>query len=144
MKRILIILFVFVATYLCHSQIINYNYFPKNNEIDLQYEYDNGKWITNSEWREVIEKYNRVWYKQMKLEMERLIKILPNQEKVIRENQNNWEKTLKESYDLVNSTIDGNRIGKEPYLEYWAEELEQYKERAKILFLFILYTSRDG
>lgn len=49
-------------------------------------------WVTNYEWQSIIGKYVSIWEKQMYLEMERLISIIPEFEEEIRQNQKNGKK----------------------------------------------------
>ena len=85
-KNLFLICFVLLC-FPCFSQVINNDFFPNDNEIDKQYEIDMQNWITNYEWRVVVGKYIELWKKQMYLEMERLITVIPDSEDVIRENQ---------------------------------------------------------
>jgi len=119
------------------SQIINSNYFPTDNKIDKSYNFDIKKWNTNSEWIIIIEKYSCLWKNQMVLEMDRLKRVLPDQIELIKSNQNIWEQSLNESISLVNNNVDFNKVGKEPGITYFADEMEQYKKRAK--YYFCLY-----
>ena len=92
MKKLFLILLVLIISIPCFSQVINKDYFPKNNEIDKQYEIDMQSWVTNYEWQSIIGKYVSIWEKQMHLEMERLISIIPEVEEEIRQNQKNGKK----------------------------------------------------
>ena len=94
-KLIAICIFLFVCSLNCFSQVINTEYFPKDNEIDKQYEVDMQKWTTNYEWQVTIGKYMDLWKKQIYLEMERLISIIPKSESIIRENQKKWEEAFE-------------------------------------------------
>lgn len=81
MKKVLLILLILIINIPCFSQVINIDYFPKNNDIDKQYEIDMQSWSTNYEWQIIIGKYSSIWERQMYLEMERLISIIPHFEK---------------------------------------------------------------
>ena len=77
MKKSIIFVLLVLIYFPCFSQVINNDFFPNDNEIDKQYEIDMQNWITNYEWRDVVGKYIELWKKQMYLEMERLISIIP-------------------------------------------------------------------
>ena len=143
MKKLFLILLVLIISIPCFSQVINKDYFPKNNEIDKQYEIDMQSWVTNYEWQSIIGKYVSIWEKQMYLEMERLISIIPKFEEEIRQNQKKWEETLKQDFKLIAENVDFNKIGREVYIgEYCAERIELYKNKA-MHYLCLYYTIKD-
>ena len=141
-KYIFLICFVFFS-FPCFSQVINNDFFPNDNEIDKQYEIDMQKWITNYEWQCFVGNYIQLWKKQMYLEMERLISIIPESENVIRENQRKWEESLELSYKLVFDKVNLNAIGRENYIGcFSAGQITQYKECAKY-YLCLFYTIKN-
>lgn len=144
MKKVFTIcIFIFVCVWNCFSQIINSDYFPKDNEIDKQYEVDMQKWTTNYEWQEINGKYQELWKKQMYLELERLISIIPKSESIIRANQKKWEDSIKSDYSLVRNNVNMNFIGREIYIgEFDGNWISLYKERAKY-YLCLYYTILD-
>lgn len=142
-KVITICIFLFVCSLNCFSQVINSGYFPKDNEIDKQYEVDMQKWTTNYEWQETVGKYKDLWKKQMYLELERLISIIPESESIIRENQKKWEDSIENDYALVRNNVNLNLVGREIYIgEFSGNLINLYKERAKY-FLCLYYTILD-
>ncbi|MBO4386630.1 MAG: hypothetical protein J5817_06375 [Treponema sp.] len=75
--------------------------------------------------------------------MERLISILPESEKEIRENQKKWEEAIEQSLKLVNENIDFNKVGKVVYIgEYLNGIMNLYRERAKY-YLCLYYTIKE-
>lgn len=142
-KVITICIFLFVCSLNCFSQVINSDYFPKDNEIDKQYEVDMQKWITNYEWQETNGKYMDLWKKQMYLELERLISIIPKSESIIRANQKKWEDSIESDYSLVWNNVNMNFVGREIFIgEFVGNRISLYRERAKY-YLCLYYTILD-
>ncbi|WP_253694638.1 MULTISPECIES: hypothetical protein [unclassified Treponema] len=143
MKKVLLILLILIINIPCFSQVINIDYFPKNNDIDKQYEIDMQSWSTNYEWQIIIGKYSSIWERQMYLEMERLISIIPHFEKKIRKNQKKWEETIEQDFKLIAANVDFNKIGREVYIgEYCTARIELYRNKA-IYYLCLYYTIKD-
>ena len=143
MKKNLVLICFVLLCFPCFSQVINNDFFPNDNEIDKQYEIDMQNWITNYEWRVVVGKYIELWKKQMYLEMERLITVIPDSEDVIRENQKKWEESLELSYKLVFDTVNLNAVGREDLIgSFSSGRITQYRERAKY-YLCLFYTIKD-
>lgn len=144
MKKVIIIwIFLFVYSLNCFSQVINSDYFPEDNEIDKQYEVDMQKWTTNYEWQEINGKYQELWKKQMYLELERLISIIPKSESIIRANQKKWEVSIESDYSLVRNNVNMNFVGREIYIgEFCGNWIRLYRERAKY-YLCLYYTILD-
>jgi len=143
MKKAILLLFVLLCSFPCFSQVINDWYFPENNEIDAQYKKDMQSWITNYEWQNLIGEYISKWEKQMYLEMERLISLIPESEKIIRENQKKWEESVKASFDLVADNVNFNQVGREDFIGgYSTSRMNLYRERTKY-YLCLYYTIID-
>ena len=141
-KYIFLICFVFFS-FPCFSQVINNDFFPNDNQIDKQYEIDMQNWITNYEWKVVIGKYIGLWKKQMYLEMERLISVIPESEDMIRENQKKRDESLDLSYELVFDKVNLNAVGREDFIgSFSSGRITQYRERAKY-YLCLFYTIKD-
>ena len=143
MKKVFLLFLFVIFSFPCFSQTLNESYFPKNNEIDKQFKIENKNWSSNYEWQLLLGKYNSIWKNQMYLEMERLISILPESEKEIRENQKKWEEAIEQSLKLVNENIDFNKVGKVVYIgEYLNGIMNLYRERAKY-YLCLYYTIKE-
>ena len=142
-KKLLISIILFLCSFFCFAQIINSDYFPKDNEIDKQFEIDMQKFVTNYEWQVLIGKYIDLWKTQMNLEMERLISIIPESENEIRENQKKWEEVVQDDYKLVYDNVDVNFVGREIYIgEFTGGKISLYRERAKY-YLCLYYKILD-
>ena len=142
MKKSIIFVLLVLIYFPCFSQVINNDFFPNDNQIDKQYEIDMQNWITNYEWKVVIGKYIGLWKKQMYLEMERLISVIPESEDMIRENQKKWDESLDLSYELVFDKVNLNAVGREDFIgSFSSGRITQYRERKYYLCLF--YTIKD-
>ncbi len=141
MKKICLLFIFVILSANCFSQTINQSYFPKDNKIDKQYEIELSSLDgSNSKWKAVVIKYNSMWQKQMYLEMERLISIIPDSENKIRETQKKWDEALKQSYSLAADNIDIFQTGEIVYIgEFLNDEKNHYRERAKY-YLCLYYT----
>ncbi|MBB5219351.1 hypothetical protein HNP77_001720 [Treponema rectale] len=143
MKKSIIFVLLVLIYFPCFSQVINNVFFPNDNQIDKQYEIDMQNWITNYEWKVVIGKYIGLWKKQMYLEMERLISVIPESEDMIRENQKKWDESLDLSYELVFDKVNLNAVGREDFIgSFSSGRITQYRERAKY-YLCLFYTIKD-
>lgn len=143
MKKSIILLFVLLCSFPCFSQVINDWHFPENNEIDVQFEKDMQSFTTNFQWRNLIGDYISKWKTQMYLEMERLILLIPESEKTIRENQKHWEESVNASFDLVADNVNFNFVGREIFIGgYSRSRMDLYRERAKY-YLCLYYTIID-
>jgi len=142
MKKIYLALFALQLVLSTYSQGINSQYFPKDNIIDTQYLCDMQKWITNSEWQEIIVKYRRIWESQMYLEMDRLINLIPDQVEDIKLYQKDWEKNLYNTEELVQINVDQNKVGREPYFDWLSSITELYRQRS-IYYFCLYYTIKE-
>ncbi len=128
------------------SQVINECYFPKDNEIDGQYELDAKKLNANPNnyvWEDLFLSYVSNWKSQMNLEMERLISLVPEQENKIRESQKKWDESLASAFALVEENVDFALVGQiEEVYSYKAKQRFLYRERAKY-YLCLYYTIKD-
>ena len=142
MKKIYLALFALQLVLSTYSQGINSQYFPKDNIIDTQYLCDMQKWITNSEWQEIIVKYRRIWKSQMYLEMDRLINLIPDQVEDIKLYQKDWEKNLYNTEELVQINVDQNKVGRQPYFDWLSSITELYRQRS-IYYFCLYYTIKE-
>ena len=144
MKRTCLVFLFAIICFPCFSQIINEDYFPKDNKIDKQYTIELSKLDGNiNNWKAVVIKYNTIWEQQMYLEMERLISIIPESENKIRETQKKWDEVLDESYFLAIDNINIFYSGMDAYIgEFLNDEKNRYRERAKY-YLCLYYTIKD-
>ncbi len=79
----------------------------------------------------------------MYLEMERLISLIPESGKNIRESQKKWEESVNASFDLVADNVNFNQVGREDYIGgYSKSRMDLYRERTKY-YLCLYYTIID-
>ncbi|MBR4789292.1 MAG: hypothetical protein IK024_00190 [Treponema sp.] len=75
--------------------------------------------------------------------MERLILLIPESEKTIRDNQKHWEESVNASFDLVADNVNFNFVGREIFIGgYSRSRMDLYRERAKY-YLCLYYTIID-
>lgn len=139
MKKIALIIINLILCSILSAQVVNLQYFPKDNEIDIQYEKESKNAKTISELDAVTVKYLEIWDKQMNNEMNRLIDLLPAQKEEIEENHALWLNLKKEDNLFINRNLNLNKVGKQPLVEYKIEMMKLYRERA--VYYFCLYYS---